>query len=39
MSNTYDPVDLGANVVGVGIAILSDLVASRATTKRDTEGI
>jgi hypothetical protein len=38
MSNTYDPFDLGANVVGVGLAVLSDRVASRATAKRESKG-
>lgn len=29
MTNVYDPVDLAANAVGVGIAVTVDVVASR----------
>lgn len=29
MSNVYDPVDLGANVVGVALALLIDVVVDR----------
>ena len=29
MTNTYDPVDYAANVIGIGLALLADVVASK----------
>ena len=34
MSNVYDPVDLIANVVGVGLAFLADFLLTRVMAKR-----
>jgi hypothetical protein len=34
MSNTYDPVDFAANVVGVGLAVAVDAATRRITSRR-----
>lgn len=38
MSNVYDTVDLGANVVGVGLAFLADTVVSRVRARVSGKG-
>jgi hypothetical protein len=38
MSNVYDTMDLGANVVGVGLAFLADTMVSRVRARISSKG-